>query len=235
MTEQGAGRAQGGWRAQDAQDPHAEYGPVRCLRTGAMTENGAGRAQSVVGGGWREQDPQAAAWQIVGYAGQSRDAEAPVGFSDALVACAMCRQWCHLYAAVDRMAGEANAPMCRQCHLTCTAESRVLVNSIVTGRGALRFVVPLAIEGDELEGNRSEAFRVQQSRACETWCGCSVEDIFDGACECKYSTELGTAVEAAAQARTDAYNLHRLVASDDEANEDVWGLGAFLASEGLGY
>ena len=33
MTEQGAGRAQGGWRAQDAQDPHAEYGPVRCLRT----------------------------------------------------------------------------------------------------------------------------------------------------------------------------------------------------------
>ena len=202
-----------------------------------MTDNGAGRARSVVGGGcnWREQDPQAAAWQIVGYAGQSGETEAAVGFSDALVACGMCRRWCNLYAAVDRMGGEAKAPMCRQCHLSCTAESKVLVNSVVVGRGAVRFVVPLSIEGGELEGNGSDAFRVQQSRACETWCGCSVEDVFDGTCECKYSPELGTADEAAAQVRTHACNLHRQVTSDDEANEDVWGIGAFLASEGLGY
>ena len=38
--------------------------------------------------------------------------------------------------------------------------------------------------------------------------------------------------EAAAQVRTNACNLHRQVTSEDKTK---WGIGAFLASEGLGY
>ena len=37
--------------------------------------------------------------------------------------------------------------------------------------------------------------------------------------------------EAAAQVRTNACNLHRQVTSEDKTK---WGIGAFLASEGLG-
>ena len=193
-----------------------------------MTEQGAGRAL----GGWRVHDPCAAAWEIVGYA-RAPDSGTPVlaGLRDALVKCAMCRRWCSLHRALDRVGEDAHAPLCLLCTTAVCAGNDVgtSVNAVVGGRGQVRFVIPSG------GSNRSDAFRVEQNRACETWCGCAAVDIFDGTCECKYSAELRTADQAAAQARTDAYNVHREVGSDDEASDDVWGLGAFFANEGLGY
>ena len=198
-----------------------------------MTDDCAGRAHA----DWRICDPQAANWAIVGFA-HARDSGMPVpaGLQDALVKCGMCRRWCSLHRALDRVGEDAHAPLCLLCTTAVWAGDDVgtSVNAVVGGRGRLKFVIPSG-DGNRSDANRSDAFHMQQSRSRETWCGCPSEHVFDGTCECKYSTEVVTADEAAAQARSHASNVHREVASDEEASEDVWGLGAFLASEGLGF
>ena len=86
----------------------------------------------------------------------------------------MCRTRCYLYGAVDR-AGDAvcdvvSGPLCAKCHRDCLAESRVLVNSVAIGRGAVRFVLPFATEGLEAaSGSREVRMAVNANLASSDW------------------------------------------------------------------